>query len=478
MPPSIAILVWILLLSALLRFDPAREPNTSTAVWVPAIWMFIILTRLPSQWLGGGGTSAVQALEEGNPLDRAVYSLLILLTVVILSRRSFKWNLFFSRNLALTIFIFYCLVSVIWSDFPFIAFKRWIRDAGNYLVILVVLSDADPLEAVRSFFRHLYYLLLPLSILLIKYFPQLGKQYSFWTGATEFVGAATSKNTLGLMCLLGGLFFFWDTVARWSKRKEKRTKKILRINVAFILMALWLLSLSNSATSRVCLSLGCLIVLAVHSNWGRRSPTLLKVLVPSCFVVYLILAFGFDLNGIFASQVGRDPSLTGRTNIWDAVLSTHTNPILGTGYDSFWLGDRLNIVWRLAGTVNESHNGYLETYLNLGTIGLLLMIGLLLASYKVICNNLVPSPAFASLTLAMWLIALFYNMTEASLTPAFMCLTFLWGAVEVPRTTPVSNSAGHLFPKNFGHGKQNETWSEGRNLAKVKQQPLKYRHTI
>src|SRR5271166_6002662 len=136
MSPSIALFLWLTLLVGLLYFDPAKEVGTSWALWVPVIWMFIVATRLPSQWLGGHVGLASQALEEGNSLDRTIYCLFILLAIGILMSRSFKWGDFFARNLALTAFLSFALLSVLWSDFPFVAFKRWFRDIGNYLVIL------------------------------------------------------------------------------------------------------------------------------------------------------------------------------------------------------------------------------------------------------------------------------------------------------------------------------------------------------
>ena len=435
MSPSLALVLLLILLVVLLRFDPARDSKTSPALWVPVIWIFIMESRLPSQWFGGQVDQVAQALEEGNPLDRSVYAVLILLAIGILVSRSFKWNAFFANNLALTAFVSFALVSVCWSDFPFVAFKRWFRDVGNYLVILVALSDPRPLEAIRALLRRVYCLLIPLSIVLIKYYPQIGKQYDGWTGANMYVGATTSKNMLGVLCLFAGLFFFWDTTTRWSNRYERQTKRIIVMNSVFIALTLWLLYFSDSATSRVCLVLGCLVVAAAHNKISKRYPSFLKWIVPACLCMYLILAFGFGLNGELAGAVGRDPTLTGRTNIWKAVLSTNTNWLVGTGYESFWLGPRLNVVWSLAGGVNEAHNGYLEMYLNEGVIGVVLLAGLLISSYRRICRSLTSSSKLASLSLALWVIAFFYNMTEAAFKPAFMCLTFLLGTIAVPRAT-------------------------------------------
>jgi exopolysaccharide production protein ExoQ len=414
MNPHLALFLWVVLLLALLRYDPAKDRKTSVALWVPLIWIFITATRLPSQWLGGSVGSAAQAFEEGNPIDRAIFTSLIVLCFVILVSRAFNWGAFVSRNKSLIVLLLFALISVVWSDFAFVAFKRWFRDLGNYLVILVVLSDPHPLEAASTVLRRLGYLLVPLSIMLIKYFPEIGMQYSFWTGAPMYVGPTTGKNMLGVLCLASGIFFFWDAVTRWTNRKDRQTRRILMMDVAFIGMTIWLLKIASSATSSVCLMIGCLIIVIANSKASQRYPSLVKLVVPASFFIYLILAFGFDINGEMAGAVGRDPTMTGRSDIWRAVLSTHTNPILGTGYESFWLGPRLSHVWQMAGQVNEAHNGYLEIYLNLGLIGDALLLVFMIASFRSICKKLSPSFRLASLALSLWTITLFYNMTEAA----------------------------------------------------------------
>jgi exopolysaccharide production protein ExoQ len=435
MPPSLALLVWLVLLLALLRFDPANVTGTSVALWVPLIWVFIVASRLPSQWLGVGGGTQAQAFEEGNPLDRTIYLLLILLAIGILASRSFKWGDFFARNLALVAFVSFALLSVFWSDFPLAAFKKWFRDLGNYLVILVVLSDPCPLEAVRTLLRRVSYLLIPLCILLDKYFPNLSRYFDPWSGIGIYTGATTGKNLLGLVALLSGLFFFWDTITRWSDRKDRRTKRIIRVNVGFFAMSLWVMNTANSATCRVCMVLGCLVVAAAHSKFFRRHPGSLKMLIPSIFLLYLLLAYGLDLNGTMAGAVGKDPTLTDRTKIWAFVLGMHTNSLIGTGYESFWMGPRLQHVWQKAGLggLTEAHNGYLEVYLNLGIIGVVLLIGFLISGYRNICRRLKSSPSLASLNLALWTIMLFYCVTEAGFRSGYMWTILLLATLALPR---------------------------------------------
>src|SRR5215510_6640985 len=100
MPPFLASALWLVMLVALLHFDPAKRFKISPALWVPVIWLFIIGSRLPSQWLGMGITDgpAAQSMQEGNAVDSTTYSILILLSIAILASRSFQWANFFSRK--------------------------------------------------------------------------------------------------------------------------------------------------------------------------------------------------------------------------------------------------------------------------------------------------------------------------------------------------------------------------------------------
>ena len=371
------------------------------------------------------------SLEEGNPLDRSICSLLILLAIGILLSRSFKWGDLLTRNVSLSIMLVFALLSVFWSDYSFVAAKRWFRDLGNYLIVLVIVSDPRPVEAVRTVLRRLSYLLLPLSIVFVKYYPALGKQYDPWSGGVTYTGVTTSKNTLGVVCLLGGLFFFWELATRWARKSIGQSRRVFVTDIAFIAMAFWLLILSNSATSRICLILGCLVIAVAHKKPVNRHLKLLKVLIPVSFCLYLVLAFGFNINANLAGAVGRDPTLTDRTKIWAALLGMHTDPLVGTGYESFWLGPRLQFVWNSFGPINEAHNGYLEVYLNLGLIGLFFLGIFLIASYRTICKNLIPHADVALLAFVLWTVLLFHSVTEADFRGGLLWLTFVLGTLVV-----------------------------------------------
>lgn len=394
------------------------------------VWVGIAMTRLPSQWLEMTAGSAAQAMEEGNWLDRCVYGVIIFLALYIVSTRSMSWRGLLAGNHILALLLLFTLLSMVWSDYPSISFKRWIRDLGGYLSALVILSDPRPLAALDAVIRRVCYVVVPLSVVLIKYYPELGVAYNPWIGVPAYQGVALSKNGLGGVCLVSGIFFVWDTVRRWPYRRDSLTTRTLLINVALIGMTLWLLWLSSSATSQLCLLIACLAVLAAHWRSSGARPLWLKVGIPIWMCLYLGLDYLFELQSLITSALGRDTTLTGRTEVWEMILPLNPNPLLGAGYEGFWLGDRLMTIWMaLWWQPNQAHNGYIEVYLNLGFVGLLIVGGFLFVSYYRIWTS--ATVELFSLGLTVWIVTILYNLTEAAIFKGPLWLLLLANSIVI-----------------------------------------------
>ena len=434
MPPNLALFLWFVLLIALFRNDPGKDKESSTALWLPLIWLFLLGSRLPSQWYGGYSGAAADVYLEGSPLDRAIFLALAFAALAVLLSRAFRWGEFFASNVGLVVFLCIALVSVAWSDYPFVALKRWVRDVSGYLTLMVVLTERNVVAAVLTLLRRLAFLLVPLSIVFVKYFQDLGRTYEAWSGNTAYQGVATSKNMLGVLCLMSALYFFWDLLARFPQRRDKLMRRAILVDIAFLGMTVWLMTRARSATSGLCVVLGIAMIVAGQSNWSRRHPVAFRMAAPALICLYLVLETAFGINAVIAGGVGRDPTLTDRTDVWKLLLSMDTNPLVGTGYESFWLGPRLDVVWAKYAGLNHAHNGYIETYLNLGLLGLVTLVAWLVTSYGKICRTLTEHSTFASLSVAVWTILLFYNITEAAFKP-----TLLWAAFVL--TTFVANAA-------------------------------------
>jgi exopolysaccharide production protein ExoQ len=132
--------------------------------------------------------------------------------------------------------------------------------------------------------------------------------------------------------------------------------------------------------------------------------------------------------------MGRDSTLTGRTELWKELIGMNANPMLGTGFESFWLGERLQKLWELHWWhPNEAHNGYLEVYLNLGFIGVAMLAAMIVKGYRNVRNQLNRDPETGRLLIAYFVVGLTYNFTEAAIrTTDPMWITFLLAIVAVP----------------------------------------------
>jgi O-antigen ligase len=167
-------------------------------------------------------------------------------------------------------------------------------------------------------------------------------------------------------------------------------------------------------------------------------------------VTHALLEFVFDVDilALVAQSVGRNPDLTGRTHIWEVVLGAGTNPLLGTGYEAFWLGPRLEWVWSLAGDINVAHNGYIEIYLTGGLIGLALVLALVLGGLADICRRFFRSPMHESFGFALWTVVILYNITESALRGSLLWTVFLLYCVVVPRRATIgAKRIVHVAPR-------------------------------
>ena len=171
-------------------------------------------------WAGNVGNPG--AYLDGSPLDRNVFLALIVLGAVVVFRRSINWGRFFTTNAAIILFFAYTLVSIVWSDYPLVAFKRWHKVLGHLIMAMVILDDPQPTKAFGALFRRCAYVLLPLSVLFIRYYPELGRGFDEWTGAPVNPGVTTNKNALGNLCDLDPVFCI-IVVLRREKRSERNS---------------------------------------------------------------------------------------------------------------------------------------------------------------------------------------------------------------------------------------------------------------
>jgi len=414
-PPSVAALLTVAFIVFLFRRDIREKPDVSGALWLPLLWLMVTCSRGVSEWLHMFGLPVAGAIsvEEGSPLDACFYFVLIAAGFYVLNKRQVRLSEIVRNNGWLIAFLLYCFISIAWSDFPFVAFKRWFKILGHPIMVLIVLTEPDPEEALRRLMKRCAYVVVPVSILFIKYYPQWGRDYDAWSGFPTSNGIAIGKNLLGADCLILGFFFFWHLLQTWPTERSTWRRNELRLIAGFLIGISWLFSQAHSDTSLVSLFIGAMIVVFV----GIRSIN--KNFIGTYMLAGLVLYAAADLtvgiSGLLAEALGRNLTLTGRTELWRQVLEFQTNPILGTGFESFWLGKRLQRMGKIYWFgPNQAHNGYLETYLTLGLLGLSILTGLIIATFRKIRRELFRNFEWARYRLGFLAAVIVYNWTEAA----------------------------------------------------------------
>jgi len=375
-----------------------------------------------SEWLNTFGLHAgAITLEEGSPLDRCIYLGLIAAGTYVLSKRHVQVSEIIRQNQWLTIFFIYCFLAIFWSDFPFVAFKRWIKVLGHPIMALIVLTEPDPLEALTRLIKRCAYVIVPVSILFIKYYPELGRGFDHWTGAPSNNGITTNKNTLGVDCLILGFFFFWHLLQTRSLERGKLRRNELFLTGGFLLAIWWLFSMAHSSTALVSFFVGVLVVLILGLRFVDKRFIGTYVVIGVLALLAAEWAFGIYASAI--QLLGKDSTLTDRTLLWSELLKVKINPLFGAGFESFWLGDRFrNFAESRWWQPNQAHNGYLETYLNLGVVGLILLIVLLIATFWKVRRELLTNFQFGRFRLGFLAAVVAYNWTEA----AFKNISAIW----------------------------------------------------
>jgi exopolysaccharide production protein ExoQ len=194
--------------------------------------------------------------------------------------------------------------------------------------------------------------------------PSVGRMTFEHPGAWS--GLWTHKNTLGGIMALGVAICAAAAIVTPDRRN-------LWIGCAVAAFVLVLLSTSKTALIASALGLGiiafCMLV--------RRGP--LHTIVAGAVVgTFLVAGIGvvFLAPDLIVAALGRDLTLTGRTDIWEASARfVEAKPWLGYGYYAFWLPDNGPAYWvreAVAWQVASAHSSWLELALGLGRLGVVL----------------------------------------------------------------------------------------------------------
>lgn len=354
---------------------------------------------------------------EGNPISRYVFLALICLGLLILIKRKINLSTIIKTNCWLFILYFYTLISIGWAEYPAVSIKRWILISGSLIMVILILLHDNFQGAFEHLFRRYVFICITLSFVFVKFYKNIG----FSTGrlgSRVWTGIAPGKNALGMLCAISLLFLIWRSI---------KLKAINILDVFPFLMGTYLLTRAGSATANVLTISGLILLYGISilqiSFKKMMILTLTLMLLSSGILAFFTSSSITDSSEFFYRAANRDPTLTGRVPMWQDLLRIgRKHSITGSGYESFWL-ENLAVIWEKYsfGPLN-AHNGYIDIYLNLGIIGLMIMIIFILKSLARLVTESALASYHGKIALVFTIIFLLRNITESS----FMSVSLIW----------------------------------------------------
>ena len=235
--------------------------------------------------------------------------------------------------------------------------------------------------------------------------------------------------------MIYGILFVWDLLSRKQLLETRDRRYEVLLSTLFLGMVVYLLSLAGSATSLATMTIGAATLVGLGSPLVSRRHLGKYVIALAATLIAIELMFG--VYGEIVELLGRDPTLTDRTEVWKDTIALQSRPLTGMGFESFWLGSRLDWMWaKWWFRPHQAHNGYIETYLNLGFIGLVLFAAWIVSTFRKAAAGLTSEAdfEFSRLRLALLLAILSHNYTEAIFKGVFLLWTmFDLIAINIPK---------------------------------------------
>jgi O-antigen ligase len=441
--PQVALFLCVALIAFLLVRDVRSRSSLSHALWLPIVMLVILASRPLSEWLGASQFANPEYGAEGSPVERVFYLAIIVGCLLVASARHVKWSRILWANSAIMLLYLYFALSMLWSEDPAASFKRCAKDFGFLFVVAVILSEKKPLEAMRAVYVRCAYILIPLSVVLIRYFPDWGRGYTV-AGEVMYTGVTPQKNTLGELVFISMLFLIWDWMEGRARDVRHGSRRVPWVLVLLLVMGFWLLNVSHSKSALISVLVGtALLVRGRRFNSAIANKIVFFGALSLPFVVLLTQEFTW-LIAPFVEAMGRDLTFTGRTAIWSHINSSTVNPIIGAGFWNFWGSKGGAAIKEALNTgIPSAHNGYLDIYLDGGLIGLGLLFAVLLTRGRRFIRDIrlsqsehkMPSgiERFQRFRFAFLIIAIIYNISESAFArPIFIWFTTLLVLYDFP----------------------------------------------
>ena len=342
------------------RMGPATRaiPVTDVLAFLASLGIILIYSQSWAAPLTGYGQRSADFLRH---FYYPAYGLALL---IVMTRPGQSFRALVSSPFLLLLLALVALSSL-WSIDPAVTQRRLIALSFTTLGG-VALAVRWQWRTLIELFALAFGIMAVASLFLGTVLPNMGRMQELFPGAWR--GLWLEKNAMGEYMGLSTLFSLVAAILTPRRR-------LIWLAIAALSAGLVLLSTSKTSLLVLIISLCSLAFVAMV----KRRPAVavigswLSLMAVSSVVALIIL-----LPDVILGVLGKDATLTGRTEIWSAILRQMEDRIwTGVGYGAAWdddsiYGARSWIAHQAKFSASHAHNGWLEVYLGVGLPGAIL----------------------------------------------------------------------------------------------------------
>ena len=315
--------------------------------------------------LSDGASEGDDSGETNTSLILVFFFLNYLVTICLLVLRWKKVIRVMRKEKIIILLVGIAVFSFIWSSLPSKTLTRGVAIIGTTLFGLY-LASRYTIKKQLKLLGWMYGIAVILSFVFIAVIPKWGIMGGIHAG--KWRGIYNHKNTLGKVIVPGLVVFLL------LASSSKKYSWLLWMGFSLSLILLLRAGSTTSLLNGVCLIAACISFRVFR--WRDN------LMVPSTITIGSLGAIFYVIVSVTTEAIlkalGKDATLTGRGDMWPYIFEmVWKKPILGYGYSGFWYGPDTPsyYIWQATGwTPPNSHNGFLDLWLQIGLLGLLIYL--------------------------------------------------------------------------------------------------------
>ena len=340
------------------------------------------------------------------------------------------------KEKALSIFLLWALITTLWSDSPFVSFKRWFQIFTFFWIIIVYLSHFPNLKDLLNIIKQVICLYILITLFTVLAIPG-AKDPGFHT----WRGMAATKNNLGQIGIV--LSIITLIIYQWESKRNQRYLALLLFFLS-ILITIETISSTSIISLFVFLFVSSIFYLKkqIFDRIGVGYFISFVLIISSLTLFIIVFYFVPQITDLIQGIFGKSETFLDRERLWQVVLWEISNhPFIGCGFQGFWVVDspKVQLIYNsFIWLPIQGHNGYLDMINEVGIIGFVFFLYIIFRYIKI-------SIQYDKINLWIWFIILplISSITESILFRAsdlntrFLFISYIFLILQTNEKTQI-----------------------------------------